>query len=1271
MAKSDGLKICSLNCQGLGNFKKRKDVFQYLRKSNCSIFCLQDTHFDKSLEKLVANEWGFRVYFSSHDSRSRGVAILFNNNFEFKIHKTITDCSGNFIIIEIEVLTKRFLLVNIYGPNKDNPNFYEKISNYVKELNNVNIIMVGDWNLLINPELDGYNYKHINNPKARMEVLFLINDLNLFDVWREQNEEEKRYTWRRKINNEEIQMGRLDFFLISESLINYSSNEEIKPGYRSDHSIIELVLNFNKFPVKKKTFWKFNNSLLYNSDFVKEIKKTFVSTKTQYAATPYNSEKIQEIENKDFQAIINPQLFLEIILLNTRSTSIAFSTSLKKKEDEKCKILENKIKELELLDPVKYFNEINLIKAELQEFRENKLKGSLIRSKARWIEKGEKPSRYFCNLENRNFVSKRMTSLLDKNNIELQNPVDIKKEVFSFYKKLYSSNEDSIVDVILEERLETDEIPKLSDFQSLSIEGPITYEEASFTLFNMQNMKSPGSTGFTTEFFKFFWGELGQFVIKSLNYGYDRRELSATQKEGIITCLPKPGKSRKYIKNWRPISLLNITYKIASGSIANRIKKLLPFIINNDQSGFMSGRFTGDNVRLIYDVLHYSNSVKKKGLMLLIDFEKAFDSVAWSFIEKCLNFFNFKHNIIAWIETFYKNIKSTVIVNNEPTQWFSIDRGCRKGDPISPYIFLICGEVLALMIRQNKNIKGYTILDQEIKVSQYADDTKLFLDGSFQSFKTCLETVLEYAKYSGLAMNFDKTKVIWFGCTNTPDEIYLPDYKFEWNPLKFTILGVEFTVGLKNITTINIDKKMGEMQHEINKWSKRDLTPFGKVIVIKSLVLSKIVHILMSLPSPDKKLIKKINNILYNFLWNGKPDKIKRKTARNKLEGAGISMIDLELFDKSLKLTWLRRFYIGNTKWKILITSIYPCISKIFNLGNIFSLNLSKEITNPFWSNILVYYYELHKNVNISCYSECYETSFLFNEKIKINREIISNPILCRSGIYFIKQLMENERFLEYDEFKDRNKCNINYLAYYSIIKAVKGFLQNEDIQDLGPKIEHQPAMNIIMKNKKGASNIYQTLIKQNCYNSDKAFKKWEERLGITIDEWIGSFIFLKITTKDTKLRWLQFRILHSILTTNRSVSKYDTSQNHLCTFCNKKSESILHLFWECCEVKKFWDELLMLINNRCKHVHNFKFDKCLIILGQSNFIYTDEVCNLIILMAKHFIYRSKVNGLKPSLKIFIKELFGRYQVEKIIFRKDINKLNGWQPYLELFKSIM
>ena len=107
----------------------------------------------------------------------------------------------------------------------------------------------------------------------------------------------------------------------------------------------------------------------------------------------------------------------------------------------------------------------------------------------------------------------------------------------------------------------------------------------------------------------------------------------------------------------------------------------------------MSGRFSGDNIRLIYDVLNYANTNNKKGLMMLIDFEKAFDTVAWSFIEKCLLFFNFKSNIVDWIKTFYKNIKSTIIVNNTPTKWFSIERGCRQGDPISPYIFLLCGEI--------------------------------------------------------------------------------------------------------------------------------------------------------------------------------------------------------------------------------------------------------------------------------------------------------------------------------------------------------------------------------------------------------------------------------------------------------------------------------------------------------------------------------------------------------------------------------------------------
>ena len=118
---------------------------------------------------------------------------------------------------------------------------------------------------------------------------------------------------------------------------------------------------------------------------------------------------------------------------------------------------------------------------------------------------------------------------------------------------------------------------------------------------------------------------------------------------------------------------------------------------------------------------------------------------------------------------------------------------------------------MAHMVRQNDKIKGYSLFGQETKINQLADDTSLFLDGSQESFQYCIETILEYAKYSGLSMNFDKTKVVWFGCEHRPDTVYLPHLKLEWNPTSFRVLGVDFTVGLENIADININKKIPEI----------------------------------------------------------------------------------------------------------------------------------------------------------------------------------------------------------------------------------------------------------------------------------------------------------------------------------------------------------------------------------------------------------------------------------------------------------------------------
>ena len=683
----------------------------------------------------------------------------------------------------------------------------------------------------------------------------------------------------------------------------------------------------------------------------------------------------------------------------------------------------------------------------------------------------------------------------------------------------------------------------------------------------------------------------------------------------------------------------------------------------------MSNRFTGDNIRLLYDILKLSYQNKKPGILLLIDFEKAFDSVAWSFIKKSLIFFNFKNSIINWIETFYKNIKSTVIVNNSPTPFFPVERGCRQGDPISPYIFLICGEILAHMIRQSDRIKGYSLLDEEQKLSQYADDTMLLLDGSKDSFEYCIFIILEYAKFSGLSMNFEKTKVIWFGCDRAPETIYMPELKFDWNPKTFSVLGIDFTIDLKNITDINITKKLPSLLKEINQWNKRDLTPLGKVTIIKTFLLSKFVQILMCLPSPSKKITNEINAILYKFLWDGKPDQVKRTVAKNTFQKGGLDMIDFRLFNESLKISWLRRVQESESPWVKIAKKAYPFLFNIFQFGDEYVKCMRNDFENEFWADVVTYYYSFYSNYTFKSINELETVNFLYNSKIKVDKKAIRNKMLENNGIHQIKSLKQGDKFLTFQQFNTLHKTNLNFLQYMSIVNSVKNYCLKFKLIKTSNIVVNHPVQDLILKNKKGFSKIYHSVTAKE--EEATGCVRWKKHTNISNLEWQKLFNKLKSTTNDTKLRWFQYRILHYILTTNRSVSKFMVGQDHLCTFCNHESETIVHLFWDCRKTNFFWTELAKLINSRAIHAHNFRFTKWLVLFGTSDSIKTDLVCDLIILIGKFYIYRCKVQNKDMSIAIFMKEVYNRYCIEKEIYNASPLFKSKWAPYENLFKSLM
>ena len=243
-------------------------------------------------------------------------------------------------------------------------------------------------------------------------------------------------------------------------------------------------------------------------------------------------------------------------------------------------------------------------------------------------------------------------------------------------------------------------------------------------------------------------------------------------------------------------------------------------------------------------------------------------------------------------------------------------------------------------------------------------------------------------------------------------------------------------------------------------------------------------------------------------------------------------------------------------------------------------------------------------------------------------------------------------------------------MDFNSVISAVKRYVSQKLMPNTTNKtISYQPALDFLMNTIKGASAIYHTLLEPDVQN--KGFQKWHTCTQITLTKWKNSFKIQKQSTKDTKLRWLQFRILHNILTTNRSVSKFKPEQNPLCQFCKSHSETIHHLLWQCNKVRIFWNELSYIINNRCTHTQNFEIDENLALFGQSDRMKTDSICEFIILLAKFYSYRSKVQDTVLNSKLFIQELYTRYCIEKEIHNDSMIFRNSWLPYVNIFRGLL
>lgn len=327
-----------------------------------------------------------------------------------------------------------------------------------------------------------------------------------------------------------------------------------------------------------------------------------------------------------------------------------YTRNVTKTLTETIKELENYIlKAQELIQTTANQDQIEVLyskRTALSDLYRKKAQGALIRSRFQGVEDMDVPSKYFFGLEKKNGQKRNMKNLCSDTGIMLSDPNEIRKRATDFYKRLYSCEykENQALKPDFFEGL-----PKISKNANVKLCKGLTTIELYGALQSMENGKVPGIDGIPFEFYKAFWGTIGEDLQAVLSDSLAGGLLPLSSRRAVLTLLPKKGDLGD-IKNWRPVSLLCSDYKILSKVLAIRLGKVLEEVIHSDQCYCVPGRSISDSIFLVRDLIEYSTLCNSDFGLISIDQEKAFDRVEHAYLWETLNAFGFNSNFIKLIK---------------------------------------------------------------------------------------------------------------------------------------------------------------------------------------------------------------------------------------------------------------------------------------------------------------------------------------------------------------------------------------------------------------------------------------------------------------------------------------------------------------------------------------------------------------------------------------------------------------------------------------------
>lgn len=895
------MNILSLNINGFGKGDfKLEWVNNLIRSHKVSVVGIQETKIKLISDVMIRRLWGsmdFDFHYVKSTGQGGGILCCWNKNLFIKYESI---CRNDCLIIKGKELESGnpLCLINVYASQdtKQREDLWHFLSAFLTGWNDVAIIF-GDFNDVRN---ERERRGSVMDVKATRLFNNFINNNNLVEA----KMGGSNFTWNKGGG---AKRSKLDRFLVSDNYGDYWPNFEVHSDLRlfSDHKPLVLKhvrRNFGNIP------FKFYNSWLGMEDcdqIVQEVWENF-QIQGQHLKIYIVMQKLKTIKEKLRAWSANKRL---------------------KKEEDKRKFLANLNSIDNLIEIGQGSNElltnrINLISSlRLLDKKENE--DIAQKFKNRWCLEGDENTALYHKIINKKKHSMGIKGV-DINGVWEVESSKVKDHFKNYYENLFKKDQDCSWSHDL------GETSQITPREKGDLEKNFDEKELKDAIWGSGHNKSPGPDGFTMEFYKFYWEIIKTDLLEAFNDFANKPILPKGAISTFITLIPKVNNPIQ-VKDFRPISLISSIYKILAKMLANRLKKVLPRVIDITQSAFIKNRQLTDGPLIVNEVVDWAKAKKKSMFIFKSDIAKAFDSVSWDYLDSILDQKGFGFTWRRWMRVCLSSGSSSILINASPSSEFRLGRGLRQGDPLSPFLFTLVMEGLNEAIKkavQNNTYVGTKIGDDNILLTHsfFADDSIFFGEWSVENILNLTRILFCFQKSAGLKLNLEKS--VLFGLGQNHDVVeamaMVIGCKAGRLPMNFLGMPVGVNMGLINPWRNLIDK----FRSKLSKWKTRTLSIGGRHTIVCN-VLGSLGNFLFSLFKAPKGVLHILEGLRRDFFWGSEKDSkkipwVKWKHVLNDKKNGGLGVVPLEDFNRSLLSKWLWRYrYERGALWVKIIDSIH------------------------------------------------------------------------------------------------------------------------------------------------------------------------------------------------------------------------------------------------------------------------------------------------------------------------------------------------------------